>query len=177
MPQPVRPPSRVHVCARTLKITTLPINPSLRQQHLRAGNRPNETDQLSRHRGHRLVGRLAAVQQLRAANAADVGPSRRWHVNFGLDSLFLACKALDIPGSAPIPPGGLDQNATDVAVAGSRDFPKRRLDPLEFSEGTKPTYDTSILTPRQEAAKSAISATITELTISTPRSVEVDRGA
>ena len=50
MPQPVRPTSRVHARARTLKITTLPNDLSLRHRHLPRGSRPHEADDLPRHR-------------------------------------------------------------------------------------------------------------------------------
>jgi hypothetical protein len=50
MPQPVRPTSRVHAFARTLKITSLRNDPSLYHQHLPWADRPDEADQLPHHR-------------------------------------------------------------------------------------------------------------------------------
>jgi hypothetical protein len=50
MPQPVRPTSRVHARAKTLKITTLTNDPLLPHRHLPRGSRPNEADNLPRHR-------------------------------------------------------------------------------------------------------------------------------
>ena len=49
MPQPVRPTSRVHARARSLKITSLANDPSLHHRHLPPRSRPHDADKLPRY--------------------------------------------------------------------------------------------------------------------------------
>jgi hypothetical protein len=136
MPQPVRPTSRVHARARTLKITTLPNDLSLRHRHLPRGSRPHEADKLPRHRPlslppgnqavtamnsrrpSRLHHRLALIVLGRGDGEGgresppvepEPSPCRDFEPTDSAEKPFLFCSSAQSYSSLP---GGLDEQAT-----------------------------------------------------------------